>query len=78
MDDAELLAGVLAGDERSFTTLVVRYQTSLVRLALYDVATDQQAEDVAHETWVAVLEGVAHVEGRSSFKTRMHTPTSCR
>jgi RNA polymerase sigma-70 factor (ECF subfamily) len=78
MENAELLAGALAGDERSFTTLVVRYQTSLVRLARYYVATDQQAEDIARETWVAVLRGVAHLGGRSSFKTCMHTPTSCR
>ncbi|MFI5036695.1 MAG: RNA polymerase sigma factor [Acidimicrobiales bacterium] len=69
MDDAELLERLRDGDEGAFSELVRRYHGALVRLARYYVANDASAEDVAQETWVAVLRGVERFEGRSSFKT---------
>jgi len=69
VDDADLLERLRAGDETAFTELVRRYHTTLVRLARYYVGSDASAEDVAQETWVAVLRGVDRFEGRSSFKT---------
>src|ERR1041384_8362995 len=41
----------------------------LVRVARMCVSTDAAAEDVAAETWLAVLEGMDRFEGRSSLKT---------
>lgn len=69
MDDAELLVRLREGDETAFTELVRRYHASLVRLARYYVASNASAEDVAQDTWIAVLRGVERFEGRSSFKT---------
>ncbi|HVB69873.1 MAG TPA: sigma-70 family RNA polymerase sigma factor [Acidimicrobiales bacterium] len=69
MDDAELLQRLRGGDEGAFTELVRRYHPALVRLARYYVASDASAEDVAQETWIAVMRGVDRFEGRSSFKT---------
>lgn len=69
MDDAELLQRLRTGDEGAFTELVRRYHPAVVRLARYYVASDASAEDVAQETWIAVLRGVDRFEGRSSFKT---------
>lgn len=69
MDDSALLEGVRAGDESAFTALVERYHPTLVRLARYYVASAAQAEDVAQDTWLAVLRGVDRFENRSSFKT---------
>lgn len=69
MDDAQLLARVREGDEAAFTELVRRYHESLVRLARYYVASSASAEDVAQDTWIAVLRGVERFEGRSSLKT---------
>ena len=69
MDDAELLRRLLGGDEKAFTELVVRYNVTLIRVALYYVNNQASAEDVAQETWIAVLRGVDRFEGRSSFKT---------
>jgi len=69
VDDAELLLRLRAGDEGAFSELVRRYHPALVRLARYYVASDASAEDVAQETWIAVLRGVDRFEGRSSFKT---------
>jgi RNA polymerase sigma-70 factor (ECF subfamily) len=69
VDDAELLERLLGGDEKAFTELVVRYNASLVRVALYYVSSLASAQDVAQDTWIAVLRGVDRFEGRSSFKT---------
>ncbi len=69
MDDAELLQRLLGGDETAFSELVLRYQTTLVKVARYYVATQASAEDVAQDTWIAVLRGIERFEGRSSFKT---------
>jgi len=69
VDDAELLQRLRGGDEGAFTELVRRYHPALVRLARYYVGSDASAEDVAQETWIAVMRGVDRFEGRSSFKT---------
>jgi RNA polymerase sigma-70 factor (ECF subfamily) len=69
VDDEVLLEKLLAGDEAAYRDLVTRYHTSLVRVARYHVDSDAAAEDVAQDTWVAVLRGVHRFEHRSSFKT---------
>lgn len=69
MDDTELVARMLAGDEKAFVEVVTRYHESLVRVARYYVNSEASAEDVAQDTWIAVLRGVERFEGRSSFKT---------
>jgi RNA polymerase sigma-70 factor (ECF subfamily) len=69
MDDAVLLGRLLQGDEDAFTTLVRRYHALLVSTARCYVGNRSQAEDVAQDTWVAVVRGVDRFEGRSSFKT---------
>ena len=69
MDDDELVAAIRRGDERAFTTLVARYHDTLVRVARYYVGSAASAEDVAQDTWVAVVRGLDRFEGRSSVKT---------
>ncbi|MCU1362744.1 MAG: sigma-70 family polymerase sigma factor [Acidimicrobiaceae bacterium] len=69
MEDTELLARMLDGDEKAFVEIVTRYNESLVRVARYYVGSQASAEDVAQETWIAVLRGVDRFEGRSSLKT---------
>ena len=69
MDDSALLARLLEGDEEAFVDIVHRYHESLVRVARYYVNSDASAEDVAQDTWIAVLRGAERFEGRSSFKT---------
>jgi RNA polymerase sigma-70 factor (ECF subfamily) len=68
MDDDDLVARLLAGDEGSFARLVERYHASLVRLAQSFVPSRAVAEEVAQETWLAVLKGLPRFEGRSSLK----------
>jgi RNA polymerase sigma-70 factor (ECF subfamily) len=68
-DEAPLLAALREGDEAAFLALVQRYNSSMVRLALAFVRSDAVAQEVAQETWLAVLEGVGKFEGRSSLRS---------
>ena len=67
--EAQLVAALRAGDEAAFRSLIEMYHAMLVRVARMYVSTDAAAEDVAAETWLAVLEGIDRFEGRSSLKT---------
>jgi RNA polymerase sigma-70 factor (ECF subfamily) len=69
VDDTELLEQLMKGDERAYVDLVTRYHESLVRVARYYVANDATAEDVAQDTWIALLRGLERFEGRSTLKT---------
>ncbi len=67
--DDDLLARVRAGDELAFGELVELYHPRLIRWAGTFVGSRDLVEDIAQETWLAVLRGVDRFEGRSSFKT---------
>jgi len=67
--EAELLEALRAGDEEAFRALVREYQPSLLRVARIYVPTQAAAEEVAAETWLAVVNGLSRFEGRSSLRT---------
>jgi RNA polymerase sigma-70 factor (ECF subfamily) len=67
--DEELLSLSLAGDDAAFGSLVERYHPRLVGLARGFVGDGDAAQDVAQETWIAVLRGGDRLEGRSTFRT---------
>lgn len=69
MSDAELIAGLRAGDESAFGELVDRYHASLVRVARLYVSSQAVAEEVVQETWLGVVNGIVRFEERSSLKT---------
>ena len=68
-DDEALLLALRRRDEQAFVALVARYHARLVRLAGLFVANEAVAEEVAQETWIAVLQGIDRFEGRSSLRT---------
>lgn len=68
-EDVTLVAALRRGDEAAFVTLLDRYQSALLRLALMYVPNREAAEDVVQETWMGVVRGIDRFEARSSFKT---------
>ena len=68
-DDLALVDALRGGDESAFVTLLERYQSALIRLALLYVHDRATAEDVVQETWLAVLRGIERFEGRATLKT---------
>jgi RNA polymerase sigma-70 factor (ECF subfamily) len=68
-EEAAVVARLRAGDEAAFRALIEMYHAMLVRVARMYVSTQAVAEEVAQETWLAVLEGIDRFEGRSSLKT---------
>lgn len=68
-EDAELVAGLRAGDEAAFRALLRQYGSGLLRVAQMYVSSRAAAEDVVQEAWVGVLRGIDRFEGRSSLKT---------
>src|SRR5439155_10940898 len=60
---------LLAGDEAAFSSIVDRWHGPLVRMARTFVKSADVAEEVAQDTWLAVLDGLPSFEARSSLKT---------
>ena len=69
LDEQDFVQRLRAGDEQAFATLLESHHASLVRLAMVYVSDHAEAEEVAQETWLAVLSGIHRFEGRSSLKT---------
>ena len=67
--DDVLVAGLRAGDEEAFACLLNGWSGSMLRLARSFVSTTASAEEVVQDTWLAVLQGIARFEGRSSLQT---------
>lgn len=68
-DEGHLLEALRLGAEAAFIQLIGQYHSALVRLALMYVSNHALAEEIAQETWLAVLQGIHRFEGRSSLKT---------
>jgi RNA polymerase sigma-70 factor, ECF subfamily len=69
LDNMDLVAALKLGDEEVFRRVVAQHHAALVHAALFFVRSSASAEDVAQETWLAVVKGIGSFEGRSSFKT---------
>ena len=70
-EESELIVALRQGDEGAFLTVVRRYHAPMVRIARAFVSSEAVAEEVAQESWLAVLEGLAGFEGRSSLRSWM-------
>jgi RNA polymerase sigma-70 factor (ECF subfamily) len=68
-DDDALLDRFLLGDEAAFDALISRHGGTVQRIARRFSTDPVVAEEIAQETWLAVLRGLERFEGRSSFRT---------
>ena len=67
-DEGDLVERLRSGEEATFRALIRRHQASLVGVAQTFVKNRATAEEVVQDTWLAVIEGLAAFEGRSSLK----------
>lgn len=68
-DEKYLLQALLNRDEAAVESILARYHPAMFRLARSYVRSDEEAEEVVQDTWLAVLGGLDRFEGRSSLKT---------
>lgn len=66
-NDARLAARLKAGDAAVFTTLYTRHMPAMIRVAGTFVTDRATAEEVAQDTWLAVLREIPEFDGRSSL-----------
>jgi len=64
-----MVAGLRAGDEAAFSSLIQMYGGSMLRVAQLFVSSRAVAEEVVQETWLSVVQGIDRFEGRSSLRT---------
>lgn len=67
--EAELLTRLRKGDEATFVAVLDEWSRGMVRAARAYVASDEAAQDVVQETWLAIIRGLDQFEGRSSLRT---------
>jgi len=67
--EVELIDRLREGDEGAFRELFDAHHAMLVRLALSYVKSPSVAEEIAQDTWAAVIDALPTFEGRSSLKT---------
>lgn len=67
--EKELLQAVAARDEVACRALIREHHATMVRVAREFVRSRAVAEEVAQETWVAVLQGLPGFRGQASLKT---------
>jgi len=71
-DETELIAKARQGDRESFTVLVERYERRVVGVALAVVHNQDDALELAQETFVRAFENLKNFESRSSFSTWLY------
>ena len=65
--ETDLVQRLAAGDRAAFEELYNRHNSSLVRVATGVVRNRATAEEVAQDTWIAVIRNISGFEGRSSL-----------
>jgi RNA polymerase sigma-70 factor (ECF subfamily) len=70
--EAELIANAQRGDRDAFSTLVRRYERRVVGVALAVVHNQDDALELAQETFVRAFEKLPRFESRSSFSTWLY------
>ena len=71
-DEAELIDRAKKGDSQAFGVLVERYQRRVVGVALAVVHNQDDALELAQETFVRAYQNLPKFESRSSFSTWLY------
>jgi RNA polymerase sigma-70 factor, ECF subfamily len=76
LDDSGLVASFLAGEKRSFTELMGRYQTRLLNFIYRTIGDRERAEDLVQETFVRVYRHLHRFDQTKKFSTWVYTIAS--
>ena len=71
-DEAELIEQAKAGDTKAFGILVERYQRRVVGVAMAVVHDQDDALELAQESFVRAFENIGKFESRSSLSTWLY------
>jgi RNA polymerase sigma-70 factor (ECF subfamily) len=71
-DETELIERAKAGDTKAFGILVERYQRRVVGVAMAVVHDQEDALELAQESFVRAFENIGKFESRSSFSTWLY------
>jgi len=71
-DEAELIERATKGESDAFAVLVERYQRRVVGVAMAVVHNQDDAVELAQETFVRAFENLSKFESRSSFSTWLY------
>ncbi len=66
-NDERAVQGLISGERSAFETVYRRHNESMIRVASAILHNRASAEEVAQETWMAVLRTIGGFEGRSSL-----------
>src|SRR5678810_93423 len=76
MDDADVVASFLDGEERAFQELVERYQTRLLNFIYRTIGDREKAEDLVQEVFIRVYRHLHRFDRSKKFSTWAYTIAS--
>jgi RNA polymerase sigma-70 factor (ECF subfamily) len=76
LDDSELVASFLDGEERAFQELVERYQTRLLNFIYRTIGDRERAEDLVQEVFIRVYRHLHRFDRTKKFSTWIYTIAS--
>lgn len=74
-DDPTLVAGLRAGDNQAFETLIRQYGGRLLSVARRIVGNDDDAREAVHEAFVSAFRARAQFQGDARISTWLHRIT---
>ena len=76
LDDSDVVAAFLAGEERAFQELVQRYQTRLLNFIYRTIGDRERAEDLVQEVYIRVYRHIHRFDRSKKFSTWIYTIAS--
>jgi RNA polymerase sigma-70 factor (ECF subfamily) len=76
LDDADVVAAFLQGEERAFQELVLRYESRLLNFIYRTIGDRAQAEDLVQETFIRVYRHMGRFDRSKKFSTWIYTIAS--
>ncbi len=76
MEDGDVVAAFLAGEERAFQEIVDRYQTRLLNFVYRTIGDREKAEDLVQEVFIRVYRHLHRFDATKKFSTWIYTIAS--